>query len=608
MKKLIIFLVFLLLNASLLAQTYLDVAPGFGTLNAAVTANQGNVIYRLQAGQWYGLNGQIENNGFKLSIIGTTPSPGQMPAEIQTATNADGTVLSDMFSVLGDLYMKNVFIVNADANNTVGQGVFSCNSPTSVRFVLDSVTVDPVGTNHLYFGSTPFPEIYITNSLFLRMGILDGANDWCIISVRGTDDNGCDTLYLENNTFVSTGTHIYIPMNPNSDQEGFVWVNHNTFIFHKSGLLEGFHMNSYFLTNNLFYDFNTQPFNLAWSAYSPDGFASKYTMLIEQDTVPSGWSRELADTVGGQLLSPRKLFAEYNSQYLDPRIQAYLTTWAPAHTQNNDGVTPLAPAYFRVLALPSDSASVIREANMLNNSHFPDMKFGNYINNMLGANTGTDVGDPKWTDPKLYAIEDSLVNWTLPAMELSNWGFSANNVPVQPKDAGNWYWCPDTVYNWGNPVVWPRINASYTNSSMLTASIEGLPLGDLNWFPAQRAIWQKNQTTIMAHILSEDTSPISLTGIKQENNQAPTNFSLSQNYPNPFNPSTEIKYSIPKSGIVSLKIFNMLGQEVATLVNQEQNAGNYRVNFNADHLASGVYMYRIESGDFSLTKKMTLLK
>ncbi len=101
----------------------------------------------------------------------------------------------------------------------------------------------------------------------------------------------------------------------------------------------------------------------------------------------------------------------------------------------------------------------------------------------------------------------------------------------------------------------------------------------------------------------------------KETYQLPQSFSLSQNYPNPFNPSTQIKYSIPQSGIVTLKVYNMLGQEVATLVNQEQKSGNYIVNFDASNLpagrqglASGVYLYRIEANGFSLTKKMTLLK
>jgi hypothetical protein len=448
------------------------------------------------------------------------------------------------------------------------------------------------------------------------MGVLDGANDWCIISIRGTNDNAADTLYLENNTFLSTGTHIYIPMSSYADQENFVWINHNTFAFHKSGLIEGTYMNSYFLTNNLFFDFNTQPFNFSWLAYSVDGNAAGYTELIEQDTVPSGWTRILADTVNGQLNSPRKLFAEYNSEYLSPKIQAYLTNWAPAHTQNNDGVTPLERAYFRVLGLPlPDSAKAWREGNMLNNSHFPLMKFGNYINNMLESNTGTSAGDPEWTDQRFYTIEDSLVNWTLPAIELSNWGFAATNVPVQPKQAGNWYWCADTVYNWGNPVVWPRVDASYKSQVLSTASIEGLPLGDLNWFPAQKAIWLKNQAAVQAHILSENTSVINITSVKRNNNQVPAKFALSQNYPNPFNPTTQISYSIPQNSIVTVKVFNLLGQEVATLVNQQQKSGNYTINFDASNLpagrqglASGVYMYRIQAGDFTLTKKMTLLK
>ena len=99
-----------------------------------------------------------------------------------------------------------------------------------------------------------------------------------------------------------------------------------------------------------------------------------------------------------------------------------------------------------------------------------------------------------------------------------------------------------------------------------------------------------------------------LTGVENSKNSKPTSFNLNQNFPNPFNPSTKITYSIPKSSEVSLKIFNVLGQEVATLVNQQQNAGNYTVNFDAKSLSSGIYLYRIQAGSFVSTKKMTLLK
>jgi hypothetical protein len=100
--------------------------------------------------------------------------------------------------------------------------------------------------------------------------------------------------------------------------------------------------------------------------------------------------------------------------------------------------------------------------------------------------------------------------------------------------------------------------------------------------------------------------------------EIPNNFSLSQNYPNPFNPSTKIKYSIPsvisipnireRNLNVTLKIYDVLGKEIATLVNEEKPAGNYEVNFNASSLSSGIYFYRLQSGSFVETKKMILLK
>jgi hypothetical protein len=96
-------------------------------------------------------------------------------------------------------------------------------------------------------------------------------------------------------------------------------------------------------------------------------------------------------------------------------------------------------------------------------------------------------------------------------------------------------------------------------------------------------------------------------GIKNES-QLPTTYTLNQNYPNPFNPSTTISYSIPKTGMVTIKIYNVLGQAVKTLVNQVQNPGNFHVTFNANSLTSGVYFYSIKADNFTQVKKMMLLK
>jgi hypothetical protein len=99
-----------------------------------------------------------------------------------------------------------------------------------------------------------------------------------------------------------------------------------------------------------------------------------------------------------------------------------------------------------------------------------------------------------------------------------------------------------------------------------------------------------------------------IVGVEEELNNAPTEYSLLQNYPNPFNPTTKISYAIPQNSFVELKVFNLLGQEIATLVNEEEPAGNYEAVFDASALSNGVYFYRLQSGDFVQTRKMILLK
>ncbi|MBK9332036.1 MAG: T9SS type A sorting domain-containing protein [Ignavibacteria bacterium] len=88
----------------------------------------------------------------------------------------------------------------------------------------------------------------------------------------------------------------------------------------------------------------------------------------------------------------------------------------------------------------------------------------------------------------------------------------------------------------------------------------------------------------------------------------PAKFELSQNYPNPFNPSTQINYNLPVDGKVSLRLFDMSGKEISTIVNEVKTAGYYSVSFNAGNLPSGVYFYSIEANDFSAVKKMMLVK
>ena len=123
----------------------------------------------------------------------------------------------------------------------------------------------------------------------------------------------------------------------------------------------------------------------------------------------------------------------------------------------------------------------------------------------------------------------------------------------------------------------------------------------------------KLTTTLPPDILT------SLNSHEEDEDNLPTEYALYQNYPNPFNPSTTIKYSLPRHNgqasigneifrSVQLKVYDVLGQAVTTLVNQKQSVGNYEVSFNANNLSSGIYFYQIKTENFVYTKKMLLLE
>jgi len=99
-----------------------------------------------------------------------------------------------------------------------------------------------------------------------------------------------------------------------------------------------------------------------------------------------------------------------------------------------------------------------------------------------------------------------------------------------------------------------------------------------------------------------------LTGIKDMSEQNPATFTLEQNYPNPFNPNTLIKFRIPHSTFVSLKVFDLLGREVATLLNEDKTPGSYEKAFDGSGLTSGVYLYRLQTGTLTQTKKLLMLR
>jgi hypothetical protein len=114
--------------------------------------------------------------------------------------------------------------------------------------------------------------------------------------------------------------------------------------------------------------------------------------------------------------------------------------------------------------------------------------------------------------------------------------------------------------------------------------------------------------TTSGKVYKRSLDEMNITMVESPTVERPTNFILYQNYPNPFNPTTTIKYSVPKQSYVTIKIFDALGREVTTLLNEEKSVGNYSIEFNASSFPSGIYFYRMQAENFMETKKLILLK
>ena len=122
------------------------------------------------------------------------------------------------------------------------------------------------------------------------------------------------------------------------------------------------------------------------------------------------------------------------------------------------------------------------------------------------------------------------------------------------------------------------------------------------------SFWRESPSRYLTGAIIDGKQYGILVSVTEEGNQNPVMFRLYQNYPNPFNPTTQISYQLPKNSFVHLVVYNSLGQEVAVLVNQLQSTGQYSVEFNAANLPSGVYIYKLQAGEFSATQKMILAK
>ncbi len=213
-----------------------------------------------------------------------------------------------------------------------------------------------------------------------------------------------------------------------------------------------------------------------------------------------------------------------------------------------------------------------------------------------GALKGTTIG----SDPY-------IVNWSGLDIDADKYDKIEISIKVNVPAEASFYFTTISDKNWGESKSKHFVISGGSDFKTYSVSMNTLPtwagkLFQLRFDPANA----KDVKFELDHIRIIPKSPtvISLDG----KNNLPIDFSLKQNYPNPFNPSTTIKFSIPHSQFVILKVYDVLGKVVASLVNEEKLPGNYEVKFDGSNLPSGVYFYRLQAGSFSQAKKLLLLK
>jgi len=209
----------------------------------------------------------------------------------------------------------------------------------------------------------------------------------------------------------------------------------------------------------------------------------------------------------------------------------------------------------------------------------------------------------KWKDPQPHIFRSTDMG--------ASWTDISNNLPDAPIDAFVVDNITSTTLYLGNDVgMYVSFNAGQ-NWEVLGEGLPILPIGDIEIHPTTHELVAGTYGRSMYKI---DLDLVTNAG-GNENQTITSSFQLEQNYPNPFNPSTSLKYTVSSPQSVLLKVYDVLGNEVATLVNEEKPAGTYEVDFNANGLTSGVYFYRLQAvptgrqaGEFVETKKMILIK
>jgi hypothetical protein len=550
---------------TLVVNDYYDMGDEASSLNNCVlqdTDAPAGRVYELQTAGWYPQSGGLTTPSDRPTVIvgaaddilvQRTAAPPIISGFTGETTSTGGITWGHDFT------LKNTSVVVGAPNGDIGWAFFGSGSANR-KVVFQNNMME---TNWWVFVQSNAHE---GNSLFFKDNyFVNMSGRACRRNggVYDNVDNNTDTMYIENNTHVMGQGFIYkfrnYPVN-------FIYINHNTFINCSNVVLEtqGLQSND-IITNNIFVNSNVQP----WRPNMTEDLSEQAFDQVPQGIIDVGVLPDTLEQV------ERKWLVQGNLAYWDSRVADLgteantaaingFTTWEKQSMVMND----------RTKALFDDDAT------------YPYMS----------VDTWYDVL-PTFTDPADLLTDqvDALKQFSLATVDTTStatmpW-WRVTSVPVED------YF----VYS-----DWPiPVDLSYSETDLV--GTDGLPIGDLNWFPEDKATFEANHAEYYGALVDAWNNGTLVDAIR-ELGGAPTGFKLSQNFPNPFNPSTTIRFTLPQAGNVSLKVYNALGQEVATLVNGHQTAQNYEVTFDASNLASGVYIYTLRTDNFSQSKKMLLVK
>jgi hypothetical protein len=387
-----------------------------------------------------------------------------------------------------------------------------------------------------------------------------------------------DSLSFENCTFANCG---YVYMQESPEYGDYVTFNHCTFANTMMFTLESSYWWWLSVTNSVFVNsfmYGDTP-SADGTNMTPNGGA------INIDSVTTfGFTVPFTDSSTAPKSMQRHILFANNSYGFESWYTNFL-----AHNAVNDTASEVN----KIHIMPMMSGKTYRNFFGLDGSgkkRFPYMNMLNLYPSSVAADTAR-ASDPA-ANPS-FVLNPCNID-SIKAFLMGRWATGANV---------SWAYDPSADVQ----QLWPmNEDFSYDNSTLKTAAMKGLPLGDLyHWWPAQYTTWLAQANAERTSITGLLTNGV--TSVKEEP-RIPLVFDLSQNYPNPFNPTTTINYSVPKSGSMSLKVYNLLGEEVATLFNGVQQAGNHTVVFDATGYPSGVYFYRLQAGNVSITKKLVLMK